>query len=388
MYSAFIVVLFICSCFSVYAETEGNYGKPKALDVFVNDIPYTASIGTNVTSEEKKVVPNEFKVIVDDEKIPDMESPWFPVEPTATPTPVATEVIPVDITKVGAQICVLDETTEVIVDFAFSSAGYKNEFRLDKPRNVNLGWSQGEGETRQGSPFGTTWSLGTFPAGTELIFADKANGVTYYTGPADRNPDNLEHAAITLKNPDGTNHKYLVTFEDFWGGGDKDYNDLEFYVSGNLSIDNCPPGGSSGDEDEGESGGVIPFYVEGTVCKCKSPDYNDGKKVTCVAQFTYTSTGDSIEIPVKTLGGPAYPPWNEFTGSGMVEQYRCQPSTFYIDVRNAPFWTNRFWNNIQWKLGYEHSVLVKCEKSTPWCEDLGYDSDEICTDCKNNHDSR
>lgn len=42
-------------------------------------------------------------------------------------------------------------------------------------------------------------SLGTFPIGTELIFSDTANGKTYFTGPASRNPDKLAHAAITFK---------------------------------------------------------------------------------------------------------------------------------------------------------------------------------------------
>jgi hypothetical protein len=166
-----------------------------------------------------------------------------------------------------------------------------------------------------------------------------------------------------------------VSFEDFWNGGDKDYNDLEFYLSGNLST-GCTQGGDTG------SGALIPIYT-GTVCKCNSK-YKDGNKYTCVAQFTYNSSANNIVIPVHESSLP----WNEFTGSGMVEQYRCQPTTFYIDAHNAPFWTNRFWNNIKWKLGHDQSVLVKCEESTPSCESLGYNSDVVCVDCKSNNNKR
>ncbi len=379
------IIVTLCIVWSMFiADAEINQtnintgaGKPKALDIYIGEFPYSSSIGGNISSGTKEVLPNEFKVIKDDQKYD--EPSWFNTSttpPPITPTPTATAAIPVDLGGVGASLCVLDDTTPVIVDFAYSSAGYKNIFGLSKPQEKELGWSQGEmPNNRVGTPFGTNWSLGTFPKGTELIFYDIANGKTYYTGPASRNPDKLAHAAISFKNS-GTHHRYLVSFEDYWNGGDKDYNDLEFYVSGNVST-GCSPEGDTG------SGAVIPIFT-GNVCKCKSPKYNSDNKVTCVAQFTYNSTTNNIVIPVHQSSLP----WNEFTGSGMVEQYRCQPTTFYIDAHNAPFWTNRFWNNIKWKLGHDQSVLVKCEESTPTCESLGYKSDEVCVDCKNNNDKR
>lgn len=378
---AISMIMFVVMCITtVYADvnlTNTGEGKPKALDIYIGEFPYSSSIGGNISSSSKESVPNEFKVIKDDNKYD--EPDWFndtPKSVTITPTPTATAVIPVDLGGVGASVCVMDDTTDVIVDFAYSSAGYKNEFKLSSPRSQDLGWSQGEmPDKRTGTPFGTTWNLGKFPIGTELIFSDTANGKTYFTGPASRNPDKLAHAAITFKNS-GFHHRYLVSFEDFWNGGDKDYNDLEFYLSGNLST-GCTQGQDTG------GGALIPVFA-GTVCKCKSPKYDDGNKVTCVAQFTYNSTEDNIAIPVHESSLP----WNEFTGSGMVEQYRCQPTTFYIDARNAPFWTNRFWNNIKWKLGHDQSVLVKCEKSTPTCESLGYDSSVVCEDCKRNDNNR
>lgn len=380
--AGFFFVAILIGCWTIVVAEEGvineGLGKPRALDIYIGDFPYSSSIGGNISSG-KEEVPNDFKVIKDDKNFDEPE--WFyPTETPIVPTPTATAVIPVDLGGVGASVCVMDNTTDVIVDFAYSSAGYKNEFRLSKPRTETLGWSEGEmPNDRKGTSFGTTWNLGKFPAGTELIFSDTANGKTYYTGPSSRNPDKLAHAAITFKNS-GTHHRYLVSFEDFWNGGDKDYNDLEFYLSGELST------GCAADDDTG-SGVIIPIYVNGTVCKCKSPKYNDPMwnskgKVTCVAQFTYESSSDGLEIPIHVSSLP----WNEFTGSGMVKQYRCQPKKFYIDVRNAPFWTNRFSNNIMWKLGHDQSILVKCEKNTPWCDDISPGlSDTICNYCSDGY---
>jgi FlaG/FlaF family flagellin (archaellin) len=176
-----------------------------------------------ITGEAKKNPPRV------DFGVAPIEVPTITPTPTPTPlTPTPTPtVIPVDSGGVGAVLYDADNTTDVIVEFAFSDAGYDNVFSLSSPRVVSLG-------SGHSTPVGTSWNLGTFTAGQELKFADVANGKTYYTGPASRNPDGFYHGAVTLKNSTGTYHKYLVTFEDYWQGGDKDYNDVEFYVSGNL----------------------------------------------------------------------------------------------------------------------------------------------------------
>jgi hypothetical protein len=382
-----VLMFFVCCIPASALEPTKNYGvgKPKALDIYIGEYPYSSSIGGNITAGTKQEVPNEFKVIKDDEKIADPD--WYeslgetpgPTEtPTVAPTPTATAVIPIDPGGIGAQLCVMDDKSDIIVDFAYSSADYKNEFKLAGPKSISLGWSQGTMPNRVGTPFGATWNLGKFASGYELIFSSTANGRTYYTGPASRNPDNFIHAAISLKNSTGTHHKYLVTFEDYWGGGDEDYNDLEFYVSGDVSTA-CS--GSGSPQDSG-SGALVPVYVEGSVCKCSS-EYKSGGKYTCVAQFTYNSTVNNLIIPVR---GSSLP-WNEFTGSGMVEQYRCQPQIFFVDsspYKQDPFWTNRFWSNIKWKLGNTQSVLIKCQQNTPTCVSL-YGNSDMCVDCKNNH---
>lgn len=73
--------------------------------------------------------------------------------------------------------------------------------------------------------------LGTFEAGTTLDFFVIANGASggtdAYAAPATRNPDQLDHV-VSFVLPDSP---YLIIgFEDLFGGGDKDYNDVIFAV--------------------------------------------------------------------------------------------------------------------------------------------------------------
>ena len=73
--------------------------------------------------------------------------------------------------------------------------------------------------------------LGKFEAGTTLDFfliADGANGGrNAYSAPATRNPDQLNHVvAFALAD----SPFLIVGFEDLFGGGDKDYNDILFAI--------------------------------------------------------------------------------------------------------------------------------------------------------------
>jgi len=101
-----------------------------------------------------------------------------------------------------------------------SNSGFDSFLSLVSPANVPIGGNH--------DPSWPVVYLGTFPAGTELVFREHMlfNGVNYYTGPASRNPDNVAHAIMT---PLGTGAAQFG-FEDWWGGGDKDYNDVVFKV--------------------------------------------------------------------------------------------------------------------------------------------------------------
>ena len=90
--------------------------------------------------------------------------------------------------------------------------------------------------TNQTSPFLVPVNLGFFAAGTELVFGIhvRETGYTYYMGLGSRNPDGLAHAGVDSgaipAYPFGwSSPGYIgVGFEDIFGGGDLDYDDLGF----------------------------------------------------------------------------------------------------------------------------------------------------------------
>jgi hypothetical protein len=73
-------------------------------------------------------------------------------------------------------------------------------------------------------------NLGTFPAETILVFRLDVvqTGHSYFTGPASRNPDGVVHAKMTDAGKSG----WHFGFEDLAGGGDQDFDDCLFLVSG------------------------------------------------------------------------------------------------------------------------------------------------------------
>lgn len=105
------------------------------------------------------------------------------------------------------------------------------ELSLDSPASTYIG-------TNLTGPFVPVF-LGAFPAGQELVFkayvppqtvkGKPAGPWTFYTGPASRNPDGLAHAKLTYLDPSKAIGRF--EFEDWWGGGDRDYNDLVFKVT-------------------------------------------------------------------------------------------------------------------------------------------------------------
>lgn len=120
---------------------------------------------------------------------------------------------------------------EVKAKFLGSDAGYINTLFLNGS-NAPL--------FNKFSPLNSETSLGTFTAGTELVFRlDVWNtGWSFFTGDAGLNPDGLAHAlAVTTFNQvDG----YITTvgFEDLFDGGDLDFNDFKFSLTNVID----PPG--------------------------------------------------------------------------------------------------------------------------------------------------
>ena len=115
---------------------------------------------------------------------------------------------------------------DVTVTFLGSDAGYDNLLFLA---------NNGNGVIFEGhvTAPGTVADLGSFAAGTELIFKlNNQQGDIWSTGDASRNSDGVAHAVINDAYASGL---ISVGFEDLNGGGDRDYNDLTFAV-GNASV--------------------------------------------------------------------------------------------------------------------------------------------------------
>ncbi|MFT5459296.1 MAG: hypothetical protein ACI9K2_005806 [Myxococcota bacterium] len=121
----------------------------------------------------------------------------------------------------AAKLIVLNSDAVITATFCDGEAGYTSSAFLGEPVLVHIG----KGHV---TPVETRVDLGEFLEGDELVFGIYVMNTDqeYLSGPADRNADEVVHAAITDYH-DGTWH---VGFEDLWGGGDKDYNDINLVV--------------------------------------------------------------------------------------------------------------------------------------------------------------
>jgi hypothetical protein len=134
----------------------------------------------------------------------------------------------------GAKVIVA-ETGNVTATYMGYTAKISNDLYLETPSN-GLGIIFNNLTT----PVGTTFNLGTFTAGTELMFrlhaAESKFGIgparDYYTGPAERNPDGIAHAKVDGQYAYNTTY---VGFEDVFEGGDRDYDDLKFSFTNTKS---------------------------------------------------------------------------------------------------------------------------------------------------------
>ncbi len=140
----------------------------------------------------------------------------------------------------------------VLVTFVSNGAGFTSELFLDGALGEELGAIFNNVTT----DVGMTLDLGSFAAGTELIFKllVKQTGDVFYTGFGERNGDGIGHAAV--ENVDG---QVFVGFEDLFGGGDFDYNDLVFAFT-NVVFSDAAGTGTTPDDTTGASGG-LPFVT-------------------------------------------------------------------------------------------------------------------------------
>jgi hypothetical protein len=136
---------------------------------------------------------------------------------------------------VGAPI-IVQHDGPVVATFVGHSASFVDELFLQSPSGVFAGVIFNNHTT----PVGTTINLGTFSAGTELIFRLHVNntGLDFFTGNASRNPDGEAHARIDASfGPDTT----LVGFEDLHASvSDHDFNDLIYSFTNTGIVPSIP----------------------------------------------------------------------------------------------------------------------------------------------------
>jgi hypothetical protein len=119
---------------------------------------------------------------------------------------------PLDITTDGKLM--LTFSSGANVKLVFVEASYNNDFGIASPVDQHIFYCKDV-------PPGYTVDLGTFSPGELMFKLTSPEAYTYYTGPADRNPDNVVHALIERLSPASAQ----IQWEDLYGGGDLDYND-------------------------------------------------------------------------------------------------------------------------------------------------------------------
>ena len=130
---------------------------------------------------------------------------------------------------------IVETTGNVTATFLGHTAAFSNDLYLYLPAN-----DMGIIFNNHTTPVGTTADLGTYAAGTELQFMIYVNntGHSWFSGDASRNVDGLAHAVVDDDYAGGT--ATYVGFEDLFGGGDNDYDDIMFSFT-NTAGSETPP---------------------------------------------------------------------------------------------------------------------------------------------------
>ncbi len=152
-----------------------------------------------------------------------------------------------DIAPVGTEgfKVIASNNDPVIASYLGTTAAYDNDLYLMLDSGGN---SANDGDfsndvflfNNHATPVNTTFNLGSFTAGTELMFRLQVNstGDHFYSGPASRNADGKPHARVQENWQPNTT---LVSFEDLYDtpehpGG---YNDLSFSFT-NTTVSPAP----------------------------------------------------------------------------------------------------------------------------------------------------
>ena len=151
-------------------------------------------------------------------------------------SPTVFAAFPIASAGTEGQKVVVGQTGEIVATYQGNSAWNNNTLFLMLDAFGNPGDDGNLANdlmifNNKDSAVGTAVSLGTFNAGTELMFrlntvlwSDPRNIRNFYTGEASRNADNHTHARVEADWKPG---ETLVSFEDLYGGL-YNYNDMSF----------------------------------------------------------------------------------------------------------------------------------------------------------------
>jgi hypothetical protein len=108
---------------------------------------------------------------------------------------------------------------DLVIRFEGSDAGYNSLISVN---------GSPEFFPNHSTAAGATLDLGFFAAGTplDIVLDVVTTGNHFHTGPGSGNADGIAHANVVYNF--GEPGRTLVTFEDLFGGGDRDYNDHTF----------------------------------------------------------------------------------------------------------------------------------------------------------------
>jgi hypothetical protein len=150
--------------------------------------------------------------------------------------PIFALLFPIDpahadpIRSFGTDVTLVGSGSEVTLEFAGSDAAFDSALFLSAPME------RGPFFPNHATLIGAIANLGAFRAETELSFRLHVftTGDEFFTGPGSRNPDGFAHAQVSVwgGSPSIPLTGLRVGFEDLFGGGDLDFNDYEFVVSG------------------------------------------------------------------------------------------------------------------------------------------------------------
>lgn len=150
---------------------------------------------------------------------------------------------------------ILSAGGDVVVEMLPAVAGFTSELSLVSPGSTRY-----IGTNRD---VGTVVSLGSFPAGVELVFGIYVRETqrTFYSGSGSSNQDGIGHGDVTCLNKG----KSRIGFEDQFGGGDRNYADLICEVRQPLSGCTYSMSPSSQSFDSGGGSGTVGI-VSGSGC--------------------------------------------------------------------------------------------------------------------------